>query len=85
MIVTPETKLKISVSMAAAIIGTLVRCTWKLAGRISALEGSIAGAYTLNAASEAALRTAIENPGFRVPDPREPVRIIEVRSVVRQP
>jgi len=35
--------------------------------------------YTLTAASEKALRTAIENPGMRVPDPRNPNVIIEVR------
>ena len=38
--------------------------------------------YTLTAASEKALRTAIENPGMRVPDPREPSKIIMVRDAV---
>lgn len=36
--------------------------------------------YTLTAASEKALRTAIENPGMRVPDPRDPDKIISVRE-----
>lgn len=36
--------------------------------------------YTLSKASEQALRTAIENPGFRVPDPRDPNKIIVVFS-----
>lgn len=35
--------------------------------------------YSLAAASEVALRTAIENPGVRVPDPRNPDRLIVVR------
>lgn len=37
--------------------------------------------YTLSRASEVALRQAIENPGSRVVDPRDPNRIITVRSV----
>ncbi|MFN0133440.1 MAG: hypothetical protein ACKVW3_13050 [Phycisphaerales bacterium] len=35
--------------------------------------------YSMAAASEQALRMALENPGLRVPDPRDPNRIIEVR------
>lgn len=35
--------------------------------------------YPLSLASERALRTAIENPGMRVPDPRDPSQIITVR------
>jgi len=42
--------------------------------RVDALEDR----YTLTAASEKALRTAIENPGMRVPDPRDPSEIITV-------
>lgn len=38
--------------------------------------------FTKTAAAEQALRMAIENPGIKVPDPRDPNRIIEVRSVV---
>lgn len=37
--------------------------------------------YTLSAASENALRTAIENPGMRVPDPRNPSDIFVVRAI----
>lgn len=44
--------------------------------RVEALEDR----YTLTAASERALRTAIENPGMRVPDPRDPNTIIVVRQ-----
>lgn len=40
---------------------------------------------TISQASEAALRMAIENPGMRVPDPRDPSRIIEVRYSPRGP
>jgi uncharacterized protein YlxW (UPF0749 family) len=41
--------------------------------------------YTLERASEQALRTAIENPSLRVPDPRDPNRIIIVRSATAGP
>lgn len=34
--------------------------------------------YALAAAAEQALRFAIENPGIRVPDPRDPTRVIVV-------
>ncbi len=36
--------------------------------------------YTLTRASEQALRTAIENPSLRVPDPRDPNKLIIVYS-----
>lgn len=35
--------------------------------------------YTLSNASEAAARMALYNPGMRVPDPRDPSKVIEVR------
>ena len=35
--------------------------------------------WTIAAQSEHALRTAMENPGLRVPDPRDPSHIFEVR------
>ena len=38
--------------------------------------------FTLTAASEQALRWAIENPQLHVPDPRDPSRIITVRDGV---
>lgn len=39
--------------------------------------------YSLAGASETALRTAIENPGFRVPDPRDPAKVIVVSASAR--
>jgi len=39
--------------------------------------------YTLARASEVALRSAIENPGSRVIDPRDPSKVITVRSADR--
>jgi hypothetical protein len=34
--------------------------------------------YPMSVASEAALRMAIENPSLKVPDPRDPNRVIQV-------
>ena len=41
-------------------------------------EAIQADRYTLTQAAERALRSAIENPGLRVPDPRDPHTIITV-------
>lgn len=34
--------------------------------------------FTMTAASEHALRTALENPGLRIPDPRDPSKVFVV-------
>jgi nitrogen fixation protein FixH len=47
-----------------------------LNAQIATLTERAAGSYTLAAASEQALRMAIENPGLRVPDPRDPSKVI---------
>lgn len=51
-----------------------------IAVRLKALEDSKPGNYTLAGAAEHALRMAIENPGMRVPDPRDPSKIIVVQG-----
>lgn len=48
--------------------------------RLDAMEKNVGERFTLTAASEQALREAIENPGHRVPDPRDPNTIIEVKG-----
>ena len=67
---------------AASIIGTALSATWFLSAKLSHYETRLKVAesdrYTLTMASEKALRTAIENPGMRVPDPRDPSRVIVV-------
>lgn len=89
---TPDTT--ITIGAASAIIVAIVSASaWlhsvivkvngslqAVAVRIKSLEEARAGTYTLAAAAEVALRQAIENPGHRVPDPRDPNRIIEVRE-----
>ena len=67
---------------AISIIGTATSATWYLSGKITSFETRMKTVeddrYTLAMASERALREAIENPGHRVPDPRDPNRIIVV-------
>lgn len=82
MNVTKDTR--IAVGLGATILIAAVGASWTirsaLAGydeRISVLESD---RYTLTQASEQALRTAIENPGLRVPDPRNPGQVVMVRG-----
>jgi len=71
---------------AVSIIGTALSATWYLSAKINTFETRMTDVerdvsydrYTLTMASEKALRTAIENPGIRVPDPRDPNKIIVV-------
>jgi hypothetical protein len=44
----------------------------------SSIEEMKKTTYTLDRASEQALRTAIANPGMRIADPRDPTRLIAV-------
>lgn len=75
---------KVTIGTALTVIGVCVSCAvWGVSklnvieSRLAAVEG---GKYNLTTASEQALRLAIENPGMRVPDPRDPAVIIEVRA-----
>ena len=67
---------------AISIIGTAMSATWYLSAKINSFEYRMetieSDRYSLTMASERALREAIENPGLRVPDPRDPTRIIVV-------
>lgn len=80
------------VSAIAAIIG----CTWRMSKLAAGLQASMEhidhrvldlehNRYKISDAAEAALRTAIENPGFRVIDPRDPTRIITTVGNVSRP
>lgn len=74
-----------------ALMGTIIGGTWKIAAvmnnmstELKSLSSSLdevkSASYTLARASEQALRTAIENPSLRVPDPRDPNKLIIVYS-----
>jgi flavoprotein len=73
---------KIALGIVVTIVTTAVAVTWKISSVANAIRSDIqnlqADHYGLSAASEQALRMAIENPTLRVPDPRDPSRIITV-------
>jgi hypothetical protein len=84
-IISTNTRFAISIGTALAVIaaaGTATARALSVLGaidnRLAKVENKVADQYTLAVASEVALRTAIENPGMRVPDPRDPNRIIQV-------
>jgi len=85
---------KITLGTAVALVSISISATWwfskqldgfrqdlsALSARLGQNEDKMPTFYSLSAASEQALRMAIENPGLRIPDPRDPNRIIEVKS-----
>ena len=86
MAVTLSQDSKITMGVAGTLGLLAVSATWWVGAQLSdmnqrldALEKNVGERFTLAAASEQALREAIENPGHRVPDPRDPSQIIEVR------
>ena len=83
--------LALIVTFQVSLGGVIWGGAWFLAGKaneMDAMQNSInqiesdalKDRYTLTAASEKALRTAIENPGHRVVDPRDPNKIIVVKA-----
>lgn len=92
MPITLDTKASLTLAKLGAGIIAIVGATW-WTGRLAAgIEQELAmirvdldGKYTLAAASEQALRMAIENPGMRVPDPRDPQQVLVVESAAYKP
>lgn len=80
---------KITIGTAVAVVGLAIGSTWWVAERLndttaqlinirSEIEGVTAkmtDLYKKSEASEQALRMALENPGLRVPDPRDPSKV----------
>jgi len=85
---------KITLGTAVAVVSISISATWwfsarlaefrseirALSTRLEQTDTAIPKMYSLAAASEQALRLAIENPGLRVPDPRDPNTIIAVND-----
>ena len=75
---------KITIGTAVACMSIAIAGTWRFSEALKDIEMKVdhlaRDAYPLTAACEQALRMAIENPGFRVPDPRDPNKIIVVLS-----
>lgn len=89
---------KVTLGTAAVLVSISISATWwfsaqladfkrelsVLTGRIVQNESELPKLFSLAAASEQALRMAIENPGLRIPDPRDPNRIIQARPLARE-
>ncbi len=85
--ISNESTLTITLAAASGLLIFAIGATWWVAKTLSNITTQIRtmltrldNAFTIEKASEQALRMAIENPGMRVPDPRDPTKIIEVRS-----
>lgn len=94
MTITPQSKTTLGLAATIVSVGmgstwlvarAIGDVKTEVASKVGAIDTSINGIkaevenrITIAAASEQALRMAIENPGMRVPDPRDPNRIIVV-------
>ena len=76
----PNTKVVATLGVVITLAGAVIMGTWIAAGKSAVLDRLVEDHYGITAASEAALRQAIENPGMRVPDPRDPERVIVVET-----
>lgn len=81
-----DSKMRVR-SVVAAIIamGTIGGSgVWYVATVVNDIKRDISemrsNSYTLDRASEVALRQAIENPGLRIPNPRDPTQVIVVTA-----
>lgn len=76
-----DIKVRVAVLIAAIIPVTIG--VWTASGTVSGIRRDIAelkaDSLTIPRACELALRMAVENPGVRVPDPRDPSKVIVVR------
>lgn len=85
---TDVEKLKITLGIRAlfAVLGTVIAGTGSVVLYLNNINSQLKdwrqSTYTLPAAAEVALRMAIENPRMRVPDPRDPNKIIVVTASV---
>ena len=66
-----------------ATAGDIKALTVRLDAMIAQLEEAKDERYRMTNASEDALRMAMENPGLRVPDPRNPGRVLVTRGGLR--
>lgn len=84
--ISPDTRVKITMGLLGTLCLASIALGWRGATLLGRIEGRLATVeqdrYSLTAASEQALRMALENPGLAVPDPRDPKNIIVVRTKV---
>lgn len=90
-IFSERTRIALPIALQMTLLASVIGCTatvvWAAQSLKSQLDANSDGLemlksemYPMAVASEQALRTAIENPGMRVPDPRDPNRIIVVEG-----
>ena len=86
-VITSNTRFVVSIGTAIAVVVAAGTATARaltvlsaIDTRLAKVETKVADQYTLAVASEVALRTAIANPGFQCPDPRDPTRLIQVTT-----
>lgn len=96
MDITPEKKVTTTLRAVIALIGVVITCSWWLSNKVGAIDKSLTemsnrivlledGRFSKAEAAEQAYRMAIENPGLRVPDPRNPAQIIIVQAATIRP
>ena len=79
--ISEQTGVTIGVALPVLLmLWRIVRLAIRFDKRLETIEAKDADRYTLTAASEDALRTAIHNPGLKVPDPRRPGQVFEVSA-----
>lgn len=89
--ISERTRVALPVALQITLLSSVILCTatvvWVARGTMAKLDGLRLDVdrlstemYRLAVASEQALRMAIENPGVRVPDPRDPNKIIVVEA-----
>tara|TARA_R110002096_G_scaffold173781_2_gene348185 strand:+ start:389960 stop:390235 length:276 start_codon:yes stop_codon:yes gene_type:complete len=79
------------ITIVLAIVGSTGGAVWKMGRMVMAFENRIVNIerdqqdnYTMTAACEHALRTAINNPSMTVMDPRNPSKPIQVGPDARR-
>ena len=72
------TRLTVEIGVGVSIIVLIVTGTWFVAAAYTRLNVLERDHFGIAAAAEVALRQAIANPGMKVPDPRDPSRVIVV-------
>lgn len=70
VVISDRTKISLTAFGFAALLGTMLSIAWTGFNIYNELKSLKDDHYGRAEASEAALRTAIANPGMRVPDPR---------------
>lgn len=75
-------RLTLGIRSVTVIIGGTIACTVSILTYLTKLDHKltelVADRFGMARAAEVALREAIENPGFRKVDPRNPERVIVV-------